>query len=281
MGFKKDIENYQAFSEEKFIYHSDPKASFWSEFSGFALRIIKMSGTPEIKDVLDAWACIIPCETSKNWGYDFLVQDLDDFISSIHGKVRNGKFNVLMDCLSALIGNDNDALEEVNEFLSDHYIGYRAEIDNWLGELFWVTVEENDIIDKLQESSVVVKTDSQQAYEEMIRAIESLKSSQDERARKDAVRSCASAMEALIKVYGNDNDIKEASKKIREEGIWGLDDIVKAGCSIFNNLHRLYPDLRHGSLQTSSMSLEEAEYWINEMQNYMIYMKKMAEKNGR
>lgn len=101
------------------------------------------------------------------------------------------------------------------------------------------------------------------------------------RARKDAVRSCASAMEAIIKAFGNNDEIGEATKILRSEKCWGLDDIVKDGNSIFNSLHRFYPDLRHGSTEISTMPIEEAEYWIGRMNTYIRYMKKMADKYGR
>ena len=62
---------------------------------------------------------------------------------------------------------------------------------------------------------------------------------------KDAVRDCASAMESIIKILGKNDDIKIASKTLRDTKLWGLDDIVKDGDAIFNKLHHLYPDLHH------------------------------------
>lgn len=49
---------------------------------------------------------------------------------------------------------------------------------------------------------MMVKSTSQQAFEEFERAIITLEDADNERARKDAVRSCASAMEA-IKQFGH------------------------------------------------------------------------------
>lgn len=69
-----------------------------------------------------------------------------------------------------------------------------------------------------------------------------------------------------IRFYGRNDDFKKASKKLRDEGTWGLDDIVKQGDAIFNNLHRIFPDLRHGLIETSSMSYEKAEYCVDTMQ---------------
>ena len=107
-----------------------------------------------------------------------------------------------------------------------------------------------------------------------------MEAAEDERARKDAVRSCLDAVEAIVKEYGKDPDIKQASKNLRTSGICGLDDIVKDGDAMFSNMNRLYPDLRHGSMETSTMSMEEAEYWIGRFSTYLRYMKKMADKKG-
>lgn len=87
-------------------------------------------------------------------------------------------------------------------------------------------------------------------------------------------------MEAVVKEYGHAPDIKQATKNLKDSHQWGLNDIVKQGDAIFNNMHRLYPDLRHGSTQVSSMSIEEAEYWIGRISVYLQYMKKMADRNG-
>lgn len=116
-----------------------------------------------------------------------------------------------------------------------------------------------------------------QAIEHYGQAKRQLVDTTDERRRKDAVRDCASAMESIIKILGKDDDIKIASKNLRASKQWGIDDIVKDGDSIFNNLHRLYPDLRHGAQQTSSMSLNEAKYWIDRISAYISYVVRVNE----
>ena len=84
-------------------------------------------------------------------------------------------------------------------------------------------------------------------------------------------------MESIIKLLGEDDDIRIASKKLREQKIWGEDTIVKDGDAIFNTLHRLYPDLRHGSTERSKMSIEEAQYWVDRITTYINYMIRMNE----
>ena|GEM_PF-6903638 len=139
-----------------------------------------------------------------------------------------------------------------------------------------------ETINKLQETMSEVQNISMQAFHEFRRAIESFKAANenqdDERAIKDTVRSVASAMEAIIKVLGGTNDIKTSSKALRNAKIWGNDGIIKDGEVIFNQLHYIYPDLRHGSSEISAMSFEEAEYWIGRMTNYVSYIRKRKDR---
>lgn len=132
----------------------------------------------------------------------------------------------------------------------------------------------------LQVTQEIVKSDFEQAYEEYGRAVDTLKDAINERARKDAVRSCINAMESIVKICGEDNDIKNATKKLKTSKKWGNNDyFVKQGSSIFNKIHELYPDLRHGSTEISEMPLEEAEYRISVISAFINYMVKYAEKN--
>lgn len=136
---------------------------------------------------------------------------------------------------------------------------------------------ENSTIEKLQETMSEVRDISQQAFEEFGRAIKTIQDAQDnlsdERARKDAVRSIASAMEAIVKSLGKTNDIKTSCRVLRDSSGWGPTEIVKEGDSLFSILHRIYPDLRHGSLETSAMSMAEATYWIERMISYVSYLR--------
>ena len=104
----------------------------------------------------------------------------------------------------------------------------------------WVS---DKLTKKIDETKEIVFSVSQQAYEHFQQAKKQLENASNERARKDAVRDCASAMEAIIKEFGKVNDIQDAYKKLRDAKVWGKDEIVKDGYAMFNTLHRLYPDL--------------------------------------
>ncbi len=277
MSFKKDIPNYKSYSEEKYYMKTAP-STIWPELQGLISRC--SSSAPMLKIYLNRFAEIIPCDLTTNWGWDFLVNDITDFVYRIRKKTNDGHFHILMDCLATLVDDDEKA-EEINEFLEVHNIGYICSIDPFNKHVNWCVKDESDIVEEMSATKTVVKSASQQAYDEFDNAITSLKNSTNERSRKDAVRSCVSAMEAVVKVYGKTNEIGEATKNLRAEGIWGLEEIVKEGNAIFNTMHRIYPDLRHGSTESSTMSLEEAEYWIGRISNFLKYMQKMAKQNGR
>lgn len=280
MAFKIDIPEYKSYSEEKFYMHSVPD-DVWSELSGLVRRYADSSAIT-LKKYLNRFSEIIPCAQTQNWGWDFLSNDISSFVGDIKRKVENGHFEVFMDCVAILIDGIHERVNDINDFFEEHKIGYVCDLEPFFKQVIWTVRDESDIVEELVSAQSIIKTVSKQAYEEIERAIKTLESAlQDERARKDAVRSCVSAMEAVVKEYGKDNDIKKASKNLRDEKIWGSDRIVKDGDAIFNSIHFDYPDLRHGSIESSEMPIEEAEYWISRIAAYLKYMRKMASKNGR
>ncbi len=275
MSFKNDVPNYKSYREDKYHMQTVPNA-VWSELEGLIRRYSNDAST--LKGYLNRFSEIIPCEPTTNWGWDFLASEIGYFVRCIKNKVTNGRFDIFMDCMGALVDCVSGRDEEINDFFEEHKIGYYCTVDTFNIRIHWHIREDSDIVDEMSSTKSIIKSASQQAYDEFENAIRSLENSKNERSRKDAVRSCVSALEAVIKAYGNDDEIGNATKILRAEKVWGLEDIVKEGHSIFNTMHRLYPDLRHGSTEVSTMSIEEAEYWIGRISNYLKYMQKMAKK---
>ena len=91
------------------------------------------------------------------------------------------------------------------------------------------------------------------------------------RARKDAVRDCLSALEAFLKRASGTQDIRAATRELRSLGI-GPDAIVKDGLSIWDRIHELYPDVRHGEPTGSDMSKAEALYWVERITAYVRFL---------
>lgn len=151
-------------------------------------------------------------------------------------------------------------------------------------------LEGTGVIGDIVDTQTKIKSISQQAYERFESAKRQFEEvDKDERARKDAVRSCVDAMEALVKELGGDNEIGEATKHLKDEQdnqgnhIWGSVELVKDGNNLFNLLHKIYPDVRHGTqdYDTTGMTIEEAEYFVGRFTVFMKYIAARAKKLGR
>lgn len=276
MGFIDDIPNYKTLNSKELLTNKLPR-EFWEGFHAYAVRASK---NVDIKVIVNALNNIALLPPTGNWGYDYLLRDLDDTIFKIKQKAESGNYPLAMDAVSCIVQKGKLDLDEINDWLAQNKIAYYI-FDDGLGNYYWdVRGKIDDITNELEDTSEMVKSVSQQALEHLEQAKIQLENIENERARKDAVRDCASAMEAVIKEYGKINDIGDATKALKDSGSWGKSDIVKDGNSIFNTLHRLYPDFRHGSTETSEMTKEEAIYWVDRIMAYIKYMIRKSKTFG-
>lgn len=270
MSFAKDVPDYKTLRNNNYYLNEAP-SSIWDKLEAYACKVADDSN--QLKAIVNSLNELALIPRTQNWGYDWLTQDLSYTLSAIKKSVEKGKFNLLMDSIQTIVQRTNVDIDEINELLEDEKIGYQLYCEPLTRTYYWeVKSNIDNLVEKIEETKIVIKSQSQQAVEHFEQAKIQLENASNERARKDAVRDCASAMEAIIKLLGGENDIKDASKKLRGEKNWGKDEIVKDGDGIFNTLHRLYPDLRHGSLEKSQMTLEEALYWTERITTYINYM---------
>ena len=276
MAFKDDIPNWKSYSNCTY-YMKDVPQTAYSELSGLIKKAANNGN--ELRKILNVMAEKIPCELTQNWTWDFLLYDIPEFVYALEKKVEKGRFPVFMDCVSLLAEIGKLTTDEINDYLEDNKIGYRGVLVS-PHHVKWSALDVSETIEKLDKTQVFLPSISQQAVDEIRRAKKALEDTEDKRAIKDALRGCVSAMEAVIKELGHDNEIGNATKNLKAQGFWGCDEIVKEGNSIFNLMHRLYPDLRHGSTETSSLSLNEAEYWIGRILNYIQYLDRQQKLIG-
>lgn len=118
----------------------------------------------------------------------------------------------------------------------------------------------------------------QQTQSHLKQARQHIFSIDNERSRKDALRDCLSAMEALVKYISGENDIKPSTKYLKDNN-YGPDIIVKDGLSIWDRIHNLYPDIRHGSATVSNLTESEALYWIERILTFVNYLYRIK-RNG-
>lgn len=275
MSFRRDIPNYKTLHSENFNLTTVDK-NIWTKLEAYSQRVCDNSS--QLKALVNRLSELALIPATTNWGWDFLVNDLSHVIYVLGKQVSDGKFYLLMDTVALIAEAGSIDLEEIDEFLTEFNLGYCLNVDPLTRKYFWTVRNDiTDLTENIENVEELIKDGFQQAIEHFEQAKKQLANADSERARKDAVRDCASAMESVIKILGEDNDIRNASRKLRDQNLWGEDTIVKDGDAIFNTLHRLYPDLRHGSTEVSSMSVEEAQYWVDRITAYVSYMIRMNE----
>lgn len=278
MSFRTDIPNYASLASDVYEMQHMPIRLF-SSLEGLVVRTANIEEeevSNRLYAILSLFASLVPCSMPRGEGWGQLIrEDLPDVLAEIR---RKGDIAVLMTCLEVLM-EYGLPYESVNQLLIAHNIGYEyCDDDRGTG---WIARQSNiDVIVELEETQASVESISEQAKEQIKSALDGLVDADNERSRKNIVWNLVCAMESLVKKLANDRDIENATRKLREAEIWGKDVLVKDGLSIFNRMHDLYPDLRHGSEQESTMGIEEAYYWVSRISCYMRYMARMSNRNN-
>jgi hypothetical protein len=272
MSFKNDFPDYKSYEQNNF-YYSEIPTGMSGAILGLANRFLTTAD--ELKGMCHYIAGLIPCEPTNNWGWDWLINDFDSLLRQLAQK----KFHGYMDFLAEFASGreSQERVEALNEVFAEYELGYR--IDKQPGvpaiwELRTDVVLRSVALFNAQEQ---VKDVCEQAAEHLRKALEHLEKAGDVRARKDALRDSLSAMEALVKQLTNEAKFEDGIKKLRE-GSWGPDIITKDGLSIWNRIHDLYPDVRHGSPDITDLPHSEALYWIERIMLYVLYLQRVHRK---
>jgi hypothetical protein len=265
LSFKDEHPNYESYGSSGRYKVNEIPPALCSAIQGLIIRIFDTA--EQLKRICDDIATRIPCEPTKNWGWDFLKNDLDDFI----WKLKRKKFHKFMDFLSDFyLENKREIdLQEFNDdILGDNGLGYRLRSDGtW--ELATNIEDRTSGVVEVQE---VVKDICSQTMEHLEQSSKHLRNTLKERDRKDAVRDSLSALESLLKRLTQSKDIKEAAGKLKTDLRWGPKEICNEGLTIWKQIHHLYPDVRHGNPKKSQMTDEEALYWVGKMMNFIKYL---------
>lgn len=170
--------------------HSVPD-DVWTPMESLIRKSAKSAS--KLRAIINDIAEITGGQLTNNWGLDYLENDIYGCVSDIRKKVSGGKikhFEAFMDSLAILHSTGDLSIDSINEFHEDHGIGYKCNMEIG-GNLTWYAIEGTEVIDAISETQEQVKSISQQAYERFERAKRQFEDGDnDERARKDAVRSC-------------------------------------------------------------------------------------------
>ena len=275
--FKKSVPQFKSLLNENYWTTTVPD-EVWPELEG----LINRKGTSTDKKIrlINKISTVVPCSSTTNWGESFLNQDVKNLVRKVREKTNNGHFEVFMDCLAYLI-EDYDDIEFTNDFLKEHNIGYMlVRIPGFIPNYKWAPLDTDIVKEDLLPVIEKVKPVSKQAREEFDRARKLLQEPTTDRTRKDILSSCLRAMEAVIKEYGRDKNIDNATKKLQETGDYGSPQMVRDGKTIFHELQDICPDIRHGALceRVKEISPEETEYWLRRIVAFTMYLIQRGEK---
>jgi hypothetical protein len=274
MSFKTDHPNYKGYESKEF-HVSDMPSGLSAALQGFIAR--ECEGEHELKAVINDIAGRVPMEITTNWGWNYLLEDLPTYVSSL----CRLPLPKVMDFLADLCTNSHLSFsaEGVNELLEGLDSGYVLEVDRWSRAASWsLRADVASRAELIEETTPHVKDICAQTLDHLNQAKKHLLQTSDDRDRKDAVRDCMSAMESMLKTLSGKSDIKDATAALRTAATWGPDFIVKDGLSLWDRMHSLYPDIRHGNPVKSNLPDEEALYWLERITCFIRYMSRVHAK---
>ncbi|RXS89091.1 hypothetical protein [Geobacillus sp. PK12] len=276
MQFNQLHPDYQNYESKKYFMSEIPR-EFLDAFQGLIVATVhnRDNAVQLLKLACNIVAKYIPTKPTQNWGWDYLLRDLEDYLYELHSK---NKFHKFMDCIAEIANSIDIDLKELNELLLDHDIGYELDFKLYDGA-WWSVVDENmqNRSESIEEALECVNEDYINVIEHLNQAKEQLSKTENSRARKDALRDCASAMESYLEYLSGENDIKEAVKKLRDE--YDLPrKIISDATSIWDRIHQQHPDVRHGSAINTDLSEAEALYWIDRIMALIKYLSRTIEK---
>lgn len=219
----------------------------------------------------------IPEATTTENVWDYISHEIDRALRRLYQNPSKF-YDALMQVSREVFGGS--IVDDLNQILEDNDVGYILEYSRFGYD--WVVREpQDDVFDSLEETEEMVIDICQQTTEHLKQCRNNLLLQDNLRARKDAVRDALSAMESLMKNISGEADIKNATISLRQDLVkWGKQTIVKDGLSIWNHLHDLYPDIRHGNPDITSLTKEEAVYWIDRVTTFVTYIARKSKEGN-
>jgi hypothetical protein len=274
MDFKSDHPDYKSYESNEYFVSNLPE-EMSSALQGFIIKQCNNSDASKLKKAINMIAANIPKEPTNNWGWDYLINDLPYYVKSL----CNSKFYKIMNFLGEACEREVFLTDKLNDLLEDQKIGYVFYKD-WTNSHCKLRESVTSRTEAIEETTHHVKGVFEQADECLEQAREHLTKAENDRDLKDAIGDCLSAMESILKNLSGELEIKQATSKLRNDKSWGPDIIVKDGLSLWNQMHKLYPDIRHGTQtkEKSKINREEALYWIERITCFIRYMSRIHQR---
>ncbi|WP_286934695.1 MULTISPECIES: hypothetical protein [Aminobacterium] len=279
MDFISQHPNYKGYSSSDF-YVSELPPNMGSALQGYILTQSKRN-EKLLKMAINEIASFTLDDLTTNWGWDFLCDELPCRTN----KLCNLPLHKVMDFFTSICSSQelNFSIDSLNALFDELKFGYTLTLEGssfYSKNFIWEIREEvSSNTESIETVLPLVKDICSQTLDHLKQAQEHLLNKGSSRDDKDAIRDCLSAMETLLKKLANKNNIGDATKKMLSEGIWGQGKIVNDGLSIWELMHKTYPDVRHGNPKESTITDEEALYWIERIMCFVKYISRMHRKN--
>lgn len=193
MKFIDTHPDFETYHSEK-LHISEIPRSLIESLQGYIIGHITNSG--EFRHIIRIIAKYVPCEPGTNYNFPWIQSDLDDVIWRLFNKKR---FPKIMDCILEIVNTYfiND-IDDINDLLEEALIGYKIANDGSCWEIRQ-EIEKNS--ETITETILEVPHSYENTLQHLLQAKEQLIRIENERARKDALRDCVSALEAHLKIY--------------------------------------------------------------------------------
>lgn len=280
--FKDTFTDYTAYSNDAYLMNK-VSDSLLREIAQTLPRLLRarkqviknMNVDGTLQNMCNVVSMYTNNENTNHWGYEYIIKDFDTQMRDF----KHAKFHKFMDAMLELSNFDETIKDALNEIFYDHGLGYKLTRDP---DKPWLCI--NPAIGMIVDfDEVIVSTDElcKQTAEHIRQAKQQLMRAQELRARKDAIRNCLSAMEALMKHLTDTKDIDNACDTMKKNpDKWGQAFIVKDGILLWNMFHNKYRDIRHGDFDISKISYDEAIYFVDKLLTYVKYISAKAMDKG-
>ncbi len=246
----------------------------------------KSSTATTMRKVTDDLLTMAGKKPTTNWETGPLKADIRSAYhileESPFDKFMDATLNAVQRLYKAHPGAQTALLDKINDTLLSANMGYTVRTVDGTDRLAWeARAEAAAGVASLNATAAAIADVSNEAFEHLEQAKTHLLNPASSRSRKDAVRDAMSAMEAMVKKLAGDNDYDDACKKLRDEKVWGIDQLIKEAQSVWGFLHKHHPDVRHGQASGTDITLEEAVYWIERITTFVRYMASRRRVLGR
>lgn len=142
MAFRDQHQYYKEYSTTSDCYLHDVPNAAWGELE----NLIEEAGGDERQSLAEVVQFVAQIARAGNVSDGVPYQRIPEIVSKLRRKVRDGRFDLFMDCLAILCERGELSVDSLNEYLEENDFGYRAVVV-W-GSVRWETIEEVDTAQK-------------------------------------------------------------------------------------------------------------------------------------